>query len=348
MTRVAVLLSLAAASCAQVVDHGEVCGDSGEDCESLDLDPDPPAPPDAGSELDSPPVEPTGLVATGLCVDSACTQYAPDVHEFMPRWQLWSDGAVKRRWIYLPPGTQIDTTDQDAWKFPVGTRLWKDFVRDGVRVETRYAEKTGPGDGDWLFVPYQWSADQSDAVPITAGATNVNGTGHDIPATTVCLQCHANVRSRVLGFQTFQLDYDAQAGNLDLADATAAGWLTQAVPHRTVPGTAQEVAALGYFHANCGHCHNSKSNLVNKPSLRLEVGFIASVTDTKAYRTTVNVTGTTPFGGATIVARPGDPDHSIIITRMMSTNPNKRMPWLGGEIADPTGLATLRAWISAL
>lgn len=345
MTRLAVALALAAASCAVPEDHGQICG---EDCQTLDFDPDRPPPPDAADGIDSPMVDPpTGLAATGLCLDTACTQYASDVHEFKPRWQLWSDGAVKRRWIYLPAGTTIDTTDHDYWRFPVGAKLWKDFVRDGVRVETRYMEKTGPGDADWLLVPYRWNAAQTEAVAITGGATNVNGTGHDIPAASVCIQCHGNVKSRVLGFQTFQLDYDAPAGNIDLVDATAAGWLTTAVPHRVVPGNAQQLAALGYFHANCGHCHNSKSNLINRPSFRLEVGFIASVADTKTYRTTVNIAGK-PFGGATIIAKPGDPNHSIIITRMLSTDPNKRMPWLGGEIADPTGLATISAWITAL
>ena len=347
MPRLALVLTLAAASCAVPEDHGQFCG---EKCQTLDFDPDRPPPPDAADPWpDSPMVDPpTGLAATGLCFDTACTQYASDVHEFKPRWQLWSDGAVKRRWIYLPAGTTIDTTDNDYWRFPVGTKLWKDFVRDGVRVETRYMEKTGPGDADWLFVPYIWNAAQTVAVPITGGATNVNGTGHDIPAANVCVKCHGNIKSRVLGFQTFQLDYDAPAGNIDLVDATAAGWLTTAVPHRVVPGNAQQLAALGYFHANCGHCHNSQSPLVNRPSFRIETGYIASVADTKAYRTTVNVTGTTAFGGATIIAKPGDPDHSIIITRMLSTDPNKRMPWLGGEIADPTGLATIRAWITAL
>lgn len=329
---------MAAASCATVGDDAEFCAE--ETCGTLDPDPDQkPPPPDVAP--------PTGLAATGLCVDTACTELAPDVLEFKPRWQLWSDGAVKRRWIYLPAGTTIDTTDQDYWKFPVGTKLWKDFVRDGVRVETRYMEKTGPGDADWLFVPYQWNADQTEAVPIMDGATNVNGTGHDIPRATVCLSCHANVKSRVLGFQTFQLDYDAPAGLVDLADATAAGWLTTTVPHRVVPGNAQQVATLGYFHANCGHCHNSKSPLINRPMFRLESDHISSVSATRTYQSTVNVAGTA-YGGATIVAKPGDPDHSIIVTRMRSSDTKKRMPALGIETADSTALAMIGAWISSL
>ena len=44
------------------------------------------------------------------------------------------DRAAKRRWIQLPEGATIDTSDMDYWQFPVGTKLWKEFVRDGVRV----------------------------------------------------------------------------------------------------------------------------------------------------------------------------------------------------------------------
>ena len=40
-----------------------------------------------------------------------------------PRYPLWSDGAEKQRYLSLPPGTQIDTSNMDDWKFPVGTRV---------------------------------------------------------------------------------------------------------------------------------------------------------------------------------------------------------------------------------
>ncbi len=302
-----------------------------------------------GAPLDEPP---TTLRATGLCVDDACTAIRPDVDEFAPRWPLWSDGATKRRWIYLPPGAQIDTTQPDYWRFPVGTKLWKEFTRDGVRVETRYMVKHGPADGDWLFVPYAWSDDESTALPALEGVTNANGTAHDIPSQDTCLKCHQNVKSRVLGFGALQLDYAAPANVVDLDDALAAGWLTTpcarpSSPHYPLPGNAAQQTVLGYFHANCGHCHNSQSPLVNRPSFRPETDHLASLADARTYRPTVNVPGIA-FGGATIIAKPGDPDHSIIITRMRSSDPKKKMPWLGAETLDPTGYAQIRAWIQSL
>ena len=67
---------------------------------------------------------------------------------FSPQYPLWSDGAAKARWIYLPPGTAIDTSDPDDWTFPVGTRFWKEFTFNGRKVETRLhvARVRGPLD----------------------------------------------------------------------------------------------------------------------------------------------------------------------------------------------------------
>src|SRR5262249_14984415 len=108
------------------------------------------------------PAEPPNLLLTGLCLDPRCTQISPEVTEYVPRFPLWADTATKRRWIYIPPGSQIDTTDMNHWRFPIGTKLWKEFTRDGVRVETRYIVKIGPGDllADWFYIAYQWNADE--------------------------------------------------------------------------------------------------------------------------------------------------------------------------------------------
>ena len=77
------------------------------------------------------------LSETGLFVAShpnqgssgASPEVSPGVYRFTPAFELWSDGATKRRWIYLPPGSRIDTRDPDAWRFPTGTKLWKEFRR---------------------------------------------------------------------------------------------------------------------------------------------------------------------------------------------------------------------------
>src|SRR5690349_7183417 len=88
--------------------------------------------PDAGPSL-RPECEtvgsqlPTTLDCTGLYDDILKKKTASSAVEFTPAAPLWSDGAEKHRSIALPPGTQIDSSDADQWKFPVATKLWKEF-----------------------------------------------------------------------------------------------------------------------------------------------------------------------------------------------------------------------------
>jgi hypothetical protein len=83
------------------------------------------------------PKPPQTLQETGLYSDFETLEVDPDHLAFSPQYPLWTDGAGKRRWISLPPGTTIDGSDPDAWRFPVGTRFWKEFSFNGQRVETR-------------------------------------------------------------------------------------------------------------------------------------------------------------------------------------------------------------------
>ena len=76
------------------------------------------------------------LADTGLYQDASAERVAADVLAYTPQYPLWSDGATKRRWIRLPPGAAIDASDPDAWVFPIGTQIWKEFSFGG-RVETR-------------------------------------------------------------------------------------------------------------------------------------------------------------------------------------------------------------------
>src|SRR5688572_2248112 len=69
---------------------------------------------------------PSLLSETGLYL-SDMTTLGPGVRPFEPGHELWSDAAEKKRWIALPEGEAIDTSDMDYWDYPIGTRLWKEF-----------------------------------------------------------------------------------------------------------------------------------------------------------------------------------------------------------------------------
>src|SRR5688500_3760998 len=101
---------------------------------------------------------PATLEETGLYSNLATLRIDPRHIAFSPQYPLWTDGAAKRRWISLPPGSAIDASDPDAWVFPRGTRLWKEFSFGGRRIETRYLERMA--DGQWLYAAYEWSPNE--------------------------------------------------------------------------------------------------------------------------------------------------------------------------------------------
>ena len=311
--------------------------------------------PDADT-VDANPM-PMTLAETGLCLDAGCTSYSPDAVEFTPQFALWTDGAVKRRWIHIPAGAQIDTTDWDSWKFPVGTKVWKDFVRDGIRAETRYYSKIGPGDDEWYFVGFVWNAAQNEAVAAPAGMQDVNGTQHDVPSRSQCRQCHDQMPGRVLGFSALQLDTTAMGGQVDLSGAITRGWLSlvpatlpTTTPRMPLPGSSTEQAALGYLHANCGHCHNPRSSVHGAVplELRLESGAMATTAMTAAYVTAVDVAASIPVMGRTVIVDGGSPSTSTLHFRFTMAGPAQRMPKIGTEIVDPAGTQILTDWINAL
>src|SRR6187402_1280781 len=105
---------------------------------------------------------PERLSETGLYADMATQQVAPEHLAFSPQYPLWTDGAAKRRWIYLPAGTSIDASNPRQWEFPVGTRLWKEFSFAGRPVETRFLWKAS--DAGWLAGSYVWNKEGTDGV----------------------------------------------------------------------------------------------------------------------------------------------------------------------------------------
>lgn len=195
------------------------------------------------------------LSETGLYEDPERQLLAQGVRPYRPLAELWSDGAEKERFIWLPPGEQIDTSDMDNWQFPAGTKLWKTFVRDGVRVETRLLHKLSDSSDSWTAAAYVYFEDGVDAQLTPEGGDNVLGTEHDVPAASHCPACHRGRESFVLGFSAVQLAHDEGFNLRSLIEEDLLSDPPEREPR--VRGTETERAAMTYIHANCGHCHNS-------------------------------------------------------------------------------------------
>jgi mono/diheme cytochrome c family protein len=304
------------------------------------------------------------LSQTGLYADLPSQTFAADLLAFEPRYKLWSDGATKRRFVRLPPGATIDTSDMEHWVLPVGAKLWKEFrAPDGTLLETRLIEHVaaaGDDASDWWMGAFLWRPDGSDAVFVAAGAADVNGTLHDVPTADNCRTCHQGEPGHALGFSALQLFGDGIAEGDDLhgvrlADLAAAGRLSHPPPADAsylVPGDATTRAALGYLHANCGNCHNPRG--VARPdvdmTLRLDLQ-AATPEDTTIYRNTVGVPlyrFSQPGVDTRVV--PGDPAHSALVVRMSTraTGLGRQMPPLATEVVDDAGVSAVSAWIAAL
>jgi len=289
---------------------------------------------------------PAQLSATCMFYDAANQLVNPYMLSYSPQYPLWSDSAAKGRFIYLPKGTQIDTSDMENWVFPVGTRIWKEFVRNGLRVETRLMVKiaTGNGVASWSFNTYQWRGDGRDADSVTAGATNVRGTPHDIPAAAQCATCHQGARDVVLGFDVLQLAQNRTDGQVTNDWLASRALVTNVAPGSVaIQGSASAKAAFGYMHANCSHCHNPLGIM---PGIVLKHNLSAtSMATENAYLALVPTNRVTPDSPAT--SRP--------IIRMMdrtlnlpptTTRETFGMPPIATEIIDPAGIQAVTDWIN--
>jgi len=291
---------------------------------------------------------PLKLSETGLYSDTAKGTLAAGVVEYRPHYQLWTDGAVKKRWVYLPPNTKIDTSDMDYWVYPVGTKLWKEFVRDTVRVETRLLWKTS--DTEWQMMAYQWNSTGTDADAVPGGVQNASGTQHDIPSSGDCLTCHGKMKDRAASFTAIQLSHNL--GGLNLGDLISQGKLTNPPSGPfTLPGNQTDQDALGYLHANCGVCHNDTSFVFTLVDMQLwlKTGNLGSVKTTDTYLSTANksLTASNPSTGKARLV-PGDPATSDIHIRMNQRGTLTQMPVLGTEIVDTVGSKAVDDWIKSL
>jgi hypothetical protein len=277
------------------------------------------------------------LSETGLYEDIAKKRTSPLLRAFEPAYALYSDGAQKRRWLALPANTRIDSSDPANWSFPVGTLLFKEFARGGRRIETRVLARTGPGADDFFMGAFAWKDDESDALFVQEG--KLDPSGHQIPSAASCWSCHGGEPSRVLGFSAVQ--QPRVPGEL----------LSSPIPRAfEPPGDETTRQALGYLHANCGHCHNPRGSA--RPDTDLDLALRpgdTNVFDTGAYRTAIG-RPLTAFKSARQRLRiaAGAPDASALVYRMSQAAPEVRMPPLASTQVDAEGVALLRRWVERL
>lgn len=323
----------------------------------------------AGEVLLPPERPPALLSGTGLYADTAAHAVDPANRLYIPQYPLWTDGAAKSRWIRLPEGAAIDDSEIGAWRFPAGTKLWKEFSFGGRRVETRLIWKLR--EGSWIFATYVWNEEQTDAAlapesGIPGLAEVAPGKRHSIPSLDDCAACHGAGRSPVLGFSALQLSDDRDPlaphgepllpGALTLRSLLAEGRLDPPRPEladnppRIPASSPRERAALGYLSSNCGVCHNASGPLSRLGLVLAHDPASASGTIPEALATAVDAPGRFKIPGIAAgdsrLLAPGDPARSAILYRMRSRRPSSQMPPLGSVLPDDEALELIENWVA--
>ncbi len=192
---------------------------------------------------------PRRLSETGLFASVRDHKPAQGLIPYSVNSELWSDGAVKERWIALPGDSQIefDTVEYPqpapgaprGWRFPDGTVIVKTFSlqmeagnpSSRHRVETRllHQEALGGteevGDQYWKGYSYVWNDDQTDAVLVesegldrtftVADPKAPNGQREQVwrfPSRAECTLCHTVPAKYVLGLNTLQINKEHDYG----------------------------------------------------------------------------------------------------------------------------------------
>ena len=294
--------------------------------------------------------------------------------------ELYSDGALKFRYVYLPEGQQARYSAGDVFDFPVGAVLIKTFAfaedmrrpTENVRfLETRLLIRRAEG---WIALPYVWNDAQTEARLSVIGAnvpvsfTNEQGQAialdWSVPNVNQCRGCHA----RAGGNEVLPIGPSARNLNLvhvmtgpdrrqaetmlvdQLRDWVRIGLLDRApddapnVPNAYEGRAPLEQRARAYLDVNCAHCHNPAG-----PAHTSGLDLRWSQTDPALWGVLKRpVAAGRGSAGFEFAIEPGHPERSILVHRMASTDPGVMMPELGRQLVDERAAALMREWIAGM
>jgi hypothetical protein len=322
---------------------------------------------------------PLVLSATGAYADTPNRIPTSGLIPYVPNTPLWSDNAVKSRYLALPynggliaPAVQIGFASTGQWTFPSGTVFVKNFdlvvntTNPSVpvqRLETRLLVRDT--NGTVYGVTYKWRPDNSDADLLTGSLTEAilvtNATGvvtqnWYYPSPADCLTCHTAVAGYVLGVNSRQLNgantYPAtgvtdnqlrtlnRLGLFNPAFDEAAIAGFEKLSSVTNPSAPLVQRARSYLDANCAQCHQPGGTGIT---------FDARYDTPLANQNIINVAAAFSLGydNAKVVA-PSDVWRSVLYDRMNTVDPAIKMPTLARNLIDTNAVAAMALWINSL
>jgi len=272
---------------------------------------------------------------------------------------LFSDYADKHRLVYVPDGEAAAYVEDGVFDFPVGSVLIKGFsYPETGLVETRLLIRKADG---WTAYPYVWDEAHTEARYSPIGAKRTIETtdpagaaltlAYAVPNQNQCKTCHQQGDDITpIGPKARNLDHIGPNGVFQLEDWTARGLLTgapeavHAVPALAMMEGDAEARARAYLDINCGHCHRAGGSASNS-GLWLDWAEDDPVKLGIGKHPTAAGRGS---GQLTYVVAEGEPENSILLHRMASTEPGVAMPELGRTQIDWSGVDAVSAWIEGL
>ncbi len=316
------------------------------------------------------------LSETGAFTDLEQLIPAPGIIPYDVNSPLWSDGAIKKRWIAVAndgihdtPEEKINLFENADWQFPIGTVFIKHFdlptdkndLSKTQKVETRFfiIDENGRGYG----LTYKWNDAGTDAVLLEENDTQdydfldefgqVQTQAWEFPSRTQCLTCHTSNAEFILGVKTWQLnsDYLYPSGIVSnqLATWNHLGMFAAPIDENQIENFPQAVSlseetglqqrVSSYLDANCSHCHRPNG---------VEAAFDARFSTPMAYKNLINTLGVSrnnPHNG--FIVFPGEPESSQLWIRDNSLAENKMPPIAKSQI-DQQYIEVLTEWIEGL
>lgn len=275
---------------------------------------------------------------------------------------LWTDGAIKTRFLVLPDGEVADVTSAGEWGFPVGTVLLKHFALPApgdeapAPIETRVMVRTTDG---WAFRGYRWDAEASEAhrvdqsleVP-AGGEGSLPRFDYGFPSPYACAVCHGFDGGHALGLRNEQLNIVVPGFSADVTQVQAfaeAGYV--ALPEDEVlaspyPGyrSGAPVAerARAYLDTHCASCHRPGGWVPSELDLDLRFGI--PLEQSRTCGVDLQFSSTVP---GVLRITPGDREASNLWQRMRHRG-DGQMPMLGTALPDAAGLELVGDWIDTL
>lgn len=243
-----------------------------------------------------------------------------------------------------------------------------------LMIETRLLVRRADG---WHAMAYVWNEDQTEAFLRVAGASvtvslqrssETEDFVYFVPNENQCAGCHvtahpdgplhplgavpeqlAAAAASPDGAHPSQLHNPIEGHPSYLQAMQARGWLEEP-PVRPAAASWQDseaeldTRALAYLNIHCGHCHNPEG-AADTSALVLD-GRHRNPVELGVCKTPVAAGG--GAGDLLYGIHPGAPEHSILLYRMESSEPDEMMPELGRSLAHEEGVALIRDWIAAM